>query len=153
EEIEAYYKENASRFEGATVSRVYLPKSLPAPQATTEQKQAYQAKVPQVADEVQARAAKNEAMDKVQKDAYTALGITSEPPNTELSAVRHGAFPPKLDQEIFSRKTGEVFRLEDTNSYTIYRVDSRQTAPLDSVKEEISREIVRRKMDDKVKEL
>jgi hypothetical protein len=46
-----------------------------------------------------------------------------------------------------------VFRIEDANGYLVYRVDSRQALPLDSVKAEISQEIFRRKMDEKTKEL
>ena len=62
-------------------------------------------------------------------------------------------FPAKLDQEIFSHQAGEVFRVDDANGYLIYRVDSRETVPLDSVKAEISQEIFRQKMEEKTKEL
>ena len=67
--------------------------------------------------------------------------------------ARHGTFPPKLDQEIFSHKAGEVFRSDDANGYTIYRIDSRQTSPLETVKAEISRDLLRQKMEAKTKEL
>src|SRR5262249_40530130 len=153
EEIEAYYQENQSKYETAKVSRIYLPKNSPDPQATVEQKQAYQSKVEKVADDIQARAGKGEAIDKLQKEGYTALGISSPPPNTELSPARHGVFPAKLDQDIFSHKAGDVFRSDDATGLVVYRIESRQTAPLDSVKEEITREIFRRKMEEKTKEL
>ncbi len=153
EEMEAYYKENESKFEGVKLSRIYLPKNSPNPQATAEQKQAYQAKAQQVADDIQARAAKSEPMDKLQKEAYTTLGITGTPPTTELTTARRGMFPAKLDQEIFSHNAGYVFRADDANGFVIYRIDGRQTMPIDSVKEEITREILRHKMEDKRKEL
>jgi PPIC-type PPIASE domain len=153
QEIEAYYQANQSRFEGAKLSRIYLPKNSPDPQATAEQKQAFQKKVQQLLDEVQASAAKGEAIDKLQKEAYVTLGISAAPPSTEMNMARHGMFPAKLDQEIFAHQAGEVFRVDDANGYLIYHVDSRQTVPLDSVKEEISREIFRQKMEDKTKEL
>jgi parvulin-like peptidyl-prolyl cis-trans isomerase-like protein len=153
EEMEAYYQENQSKYETAKVSRVYLPKTNPDPQATAEQKQAYQTKVQHVVEDIQARAGKGEAIDKLQKDGYTALGITGAPPNTELSPARHGVFPAKLDQEIFSHKAGDVFRSDDAAGLVVYRIESRQTAPLESVKDEISREIFRRKMEEKNKEL
>lgn len=153
QEIEAYYQANQQKYEAAKLSRVFLPKNDPDPKATTEQKQDFQKKVQQVSDDVQARAAKGEDMSKLQKDAYTSLGITAAPPNTELSLARHGAFPPKLDQEIFSHKAGEVFRSDDASGDMIYRVDSRQTSPLDSVKAEISQQIFRQKMEAKTKEL
>ncbi|HXO37927.1 MAG TPA: peptidylprolyl isomerase [Candidatus Acidoferrum sp.] len=153
EEIEAYYQANQQKFEGAKLSRIYIPTNNPDPQATTEQKQGYQKKVQQVVDDTQARAAKGEEMSKLQKDAYVALGITAAPPNTDLSLARHGTFPPKIDQEIFSHKAGEVFRSDDGTGHIIYRVDARQTSPLESVKAEITQQIFRQKMEAKTKEL
>ncbi len=153
QEIEAFYKENESKYEGAKLSRIYLPKNSPNAQATAEQKQDYQKKVAQVADDVQARSAKGEEIDKLQKEAYAALGITAPPPSTDMNTARRGMFPPKLDQEIFSHKVGEVFRSDDANGYMIYRVESRQPIPLETVKEDISNQIFRRKMEEKTKEL
>jgi hypothetical protein len=153
QEIEAYYQANQQKYEAAKLSRIYLPKNDPDSKATPEQKQDFQKKIQQVSDDVQARAAKGEDMSKLQKEAYTSLGITAAPPNTELSLARHGAFPPKLDQEIFSHKAGEVFRSDDANGYMIYRVDSRQTSPLETVKAEISQQLFRQKMEAKTKEL
>jgi hypothetical protein len=153
QEIEAYYQANQQKYEAAKLSRIYLPKNDPDPKATAEQKQDFQKKIPQVSDDVQARAAKGEDMAKLQKEAYTSLGITAAPPNTELSQARHGTFPPKLDQEIFSHKAGEVFRSDDPTGFMIYRVDSRQTSPLESVKAEISQQLFRQKMEAKTKEL
>jgi hypothetical protein len=153
QEIEAYYKSNEAKYEGAKLSRIFIPKNDPDPQARADQKEAYQKKAGQIASDIQARAAKGEPMDKLEKDAYASLSITSPPPSTDLSTIRHGVFPPKLDQEIFSHKAGEVFRSDDGNGFMIYRVDSRQPVPLDSIKDEIVREIARHKMDDKIKEL
>jgi hypothetical protein len=153
QEIQSYYQANPQKYESAKLSRIYLPKNNPDPKATAEQKQDFQKKIQPVLDDVQARAAKGEDMSKLQKDAYTALGISATPPTTELSTARHGMFPPKLDQEIFSHKAGEVFRSDDAAGYMIYRVDSRETAPLETVKAEISQQIFRQKMEAKTKEL
>jgi len=153
QEIEDYYRQNESKYESAKLDRIYLPKNIPDPQATAEQKDAYQKKVQQVVDDIQARAGRGEPMDKLQKEAYTTLGIGAPPPTTDLSMARHGMFPAKLDQEIFSHKAGEVFRSDDASAYLIYRVQTRQTVPLDSVKDEIAREIARHKMEEKFKEL
>ena len=152
-EIEAYYKANEPKFQSAKLNRIYVPKNDTDPKATEAQKQAYQTKAQQVADDMQARAAKGEAVDKLQKEAYTSLGITSTPPNTEMTNVRRGVFPAKIDQEIFSHKAGDVFRSDDPNGFVIYHLETLQTMPLDAVKQEISREIFRQKMDDKFKEL
>jgi PPIC-type PPIASE domain len=153
QEIEDFYRSNAARYEGAKLGRIYVPKNSPDPQAAAAQKETFQKKAQQLADDLQARAAKGEDMDKLQKEGYTTLGITAPPPSTDLSTARHGIFPPKLDQEIFSHKAGEVFRSDDGNGYMIYRVENRQQIPLESVKEEIGREIARRKLEEKMKEL
>jgi hypothetical protein len=153
QEIEDYYKSNAAKYEGAKLDRIYVPRNSPDAQAAAEQKEAFQKKAQQLADDLQARAAKGEAMEKLQKEAFTTLGITAPPPTTDLNIARHGVFPPKLDQEIFAHKAGEVFRSDDGNGYMIYRVESREPVPLETVKEEIVREISRRKMEEKMKEL
>jgi hypothetical protein len=153
QEIEEYYKANPDKFEGAKLSRIFIPANDPDPQATAAKKAEYQKKVQQVADDIQARAAKGEDMSKLQKDAYTALGIAATPPATDLGLARHGAFPPKIDQEIFSHKAGEVFRSDEGTGHMIYRVESRQTSPLESVKSEIIQQLFRQKMEAKTKEL
>ncbi len=152
QEIEAYYRQNQAKFEGAKLSRIYLPKN-PDPKATPEQTQEYPKKVQQVADDIQARAAKGEDAEKLQKDAYTALGISAAPSSTGVSNARHGMFPPKIDQEIFSHKAGEVFRSDEGTGTFIYRVESREPLPLESVKEQIAQQIFRSKMEEKTKEL
>src|SRR6476661_7307278 len=153
QEIEDYYKANQDKYEGAKLSRIFIPTHDPDPPATAEKKTDYQKKAPQVADDIQARAAKGEDMSKLQKDAYTALAIAATPPTTELGLARHGAFPPKIEQEVFSHKAGEVFRSDEGTGHMIYRIDSRQTSPLDSVKAEITQQLFRQKMEAKTKEL
>src|SRR5580765_2351901 len=153
QEIEAYYQANQSKYEGAKVSRIYLPKNNPDPNATLELKEGYQKKVTQVLEDMQARAAKGEPIDSLQKEAYVTLGIKATPPSTDLSAARRGMYTPKLEQEIFSHKAGDVFRSEDGNGYLIYRIESQQAIPLDSVKDEISKELFRHNMEAKTKEL
>jgi hypothetical protein len=153
QEIEDYYKANQQKFEGAKLTRIFIPKNDPDPQATAEQKAEYQKKSPQVADDIQARAAKGEDMSKLQKDAYTMLGIAATPPTTDLGLARHGTFPPKIEQEIFSHKAGDVFRSDEATGYMIYRVDGKQTSPLETVKAEITQQIFRQKMEAKTKEL
>jgi len=62
QEIEDYYKANQEKFEGAKLSRIFIPASDPDPQATAEKKADYTKKVAQVADDIQARAAKGDEL-------------------------------------------------------------------------------------------
>jgi PPIC-type PPIASE domain len=153
QEIEAYYQANQEKYEAVQLGRIYIPKNAPDPQASTEQKQAYQKKAPEVVDDMEKRAAKGEPIDKLQKEAYTTLGISATPPNTEMNVPRRGTLPPKLDQQVFSTKVGDIFRADDASGYLIIHVDKKEPAPLDSIKEEISRDITRTKVDEKIKEL
>ena len=153
QEIEDYYKANQEKFEGAKLSRIFIPANDPDPQATAEKKADYEKKVKQVADDIQARAAKGEDMSKLQKAAYTELAIAATPPTTDLSVARHGTFPPKIDHEIFSHKAGDVFRSDEGTGHMIYKVESKQTGSLDSVKAEIIQQLFRQKMEAKTKEL
>jgi hypothetical protein len=153
QEVEAYYQQNLSKYEGAKISRIFIPKNLPDPKTTEEQKQAFQKKAAQVADDIQARAAKGEDTDKLQKEAFTSLDLNTPPPSTKMNTVRHGMFPAKLEQEVFSHKAGEVFRTDETSGYMIYRVENRDPLPLDSVRDQILNQIVRTKVEEKNKEL
>lgn len=153
QELEAYYQANKDKYETFKLDRIYIPKNNPDAQAPLEQKQGYQSRAPQVANDIQERAAKGEAMDTLQKDAYTTLGITANPPSTAMNASRHGTLPPRLEQEVNSHKVGDVFRLDDVSGYLIYRVDKKEPAPLESVKKELAQDVYRTKVNAKMKEL
>src|SRR5258708_7168257 len=146
QDIEDYYKANQEKFEGAKLSRIFIPTNDPDPQATAEKKAEYQKKVPQVADDIQARAAKGEDMSKLQKDAYTALAIAATPPTTDLGLARRGTFPPKIEKEIFSHKGGEVFRSDEGTAHLLYRSATSQTTPLETLKPKITHQLFPQKM-------
>jgi hypothetical protein len=58
------------------------------------------------------------------------------------------------EQELFGLKAGDVSKLEqEPAGYIIYKVESRQTVPMDRVKDEISRELFRQKMDAQLKSI
>ena len=71
--------------------------------------------------------------------------------STDLGKRKRGMFPPQEEQDIFALKSGEVTKVEPGNSGSvIYKVDERQTIPLEQVKEEISRNLSQQKMKSKV---
>ena len=148
EEIDKFYKDNASKFEEVKLHRIAIPKNNPSPQANKED---YDKKAPQVANDIRERAAKGEDVDKLQKEAFETLGLTNPPPNTDFGKRKRGMFPPAEDQDIFALKSGEVTKVESGNAgYTIYKVDVKETLPLDQVREEISRNLSQQKMRSKV---
>ena len=150
QEIEAYYKQNASKFEEIKLSRIFIPAKNPA----AANKDDYDKKAAAVAAEMHDRAAKGEDMEKLQKEAYTSLGLTLAPPSSSVGARRRGMQPLAEEAELFSLSSGQVTKLkQEPAGYLIFKLESKQTLPLDQVKDEISRELYRQKMDQAVKDV
>ncbi len=68
-----------------------------------------------MADDIQARATKGEEMINCRKRLTRRWQSAALRRAPTLTPARRGMFPPKLDQEIFSHKAGDVFRSEDGN--------------------------------------
>lgn len=161
-DIDEYYKKNEPSYEQATFARIFVPRAkqlvtppvprtkpgAPAakpapPQAATEaQKQASEAAMKKLAVSLQARAAKGEDPDKLQKEAYTAAGLPGNAPNTKMEKVRRTTLPNN-HQVVMDMKPGEVSQvISDPNSGSyIYKMVSKETLALDGVKPEIKNAI------------
>jgi len=116
------------------------PASVPPP--TEAQKKAAEAAMKTLASELQARAVKGEDPDKLQKDAFAAAGLPNNAANTKMEHIRRTALPAN-HQVVMELKPGEVSAvISDTNgAYYIYKLVSKETVPLDSVKGEIRNQI------------
>ncbi len=153
-EVEAYYNQHKGDFESVTLRRVYVPKTDPtAAKATPQDKEAFARKTEALASQLRDRAAKGEDMDTLQKDAYTQLGLKTTPPNTSIGPVRKGALPAATDKEIFSLSEGGVYKSDEPTAVVIYKVEKKQTLPLETVKDEISRTLLRQKMEARLKQI
>ncbi|HLW52549.1 MAG TPA: peptidyl-prolyl cis-trans isomerase [Candidatus Angelobacter sp.] len=147
-EVDAYYKQNISKYEELKLSRLFIPAKNPSAQ----DKDAWEKKAAELANELHDRAAKGEDMEKLQKEAYTTLALTIMPPNSSLGSRRRGTLSQPQEQELFALKPGEVSKVEqEAAGYTIYKVEGRETMPVDKVKDEIARELSRQSMEAKVK--
>lgn len=175
QEIEAYYQENLPKFEEVKLRRIFIPKNNPAAQNKEESdkkapsaaeatlpksnpaalsKEEYEKKAPLVAVEIRDRAAKGEDLEQLQKEAYTTLGLTTPPMNTDMGKRRRGMLPQQLEEEIFALKPGEVSKVDaEPSGYVFYKVESRQTLPLDQVKDQISRDLGKQRLESKLKEI
>jgi hypothetical protein len=149
-EITAYYNENTSKYEELKLSRIFIPAKNPSAQ----DKDAWEKKAAQLANDLRDRATKGEDLEKLQKETFATLGLTIAPPSTNMGERRRGMLPQALEQELFALKPGEVSKVEqEAAGYTIYKVESKQTMPIDKVKGEISRELARARMEAKAKEI
>ena len=160
-DIEDSYKRNAISYEQATFARVYIPRArqiTPSPAKpkadteagaksaatanaeqppTEEQKQAAADAMKKVATDLRARAAAGEDPDKLEKEAYAAAGLPGAAPSTKMEKMRRSALPPN-HQAVMDLKPGEVSELiSDPNGYYIYKMVSKETLPLDTVKPDI----------------
>ncbi len=139
EQVEAYYKQNPEKFEQVEVGRITIPKTNPKLDKAAQTE--WSKKVEKFAAEIHDRAANGEDPMKLQAEAYKAIGLTP-PLTTDLGTRRRGSLPAALEQEIFSLKAGEVTKLQsDAATFTIYKVRSHSTIPLESAKEQIAQEI------------
>ena len=149
-EIEAYYNQNRPKFEEVTLSRIFIP----AKNTAAANKDDYDTKAAAIAAEMHERAAKGEDMEKLQKEAYTRLALTVAPPSSAPTSRRRGVLARAEEDELFALLPGQVAKLrQEPTGYLIFRCESKQIAPLEQVKDEISREIYRQKVAKAMKEV
>ncbi|MFZ0799137.1 MAG: peptidylprolyl isomerase [Terriglobales bacterium] len=160
-DIEDYYKKNEASYEQATLARIFVPRakqivnpvatpnagakpganaSAPAapPPPTDAQKKAAEEAMQKVAADIHARAVAGEDPDKLQKEAFVAAGLPGNATNTKMEKVRRTTLPAN-HRAIMDLKPGEVSQLiSDPNSaYYIYKMISKETLTLETVKPEI----------------
>ena len=145
EEIEAYYKENISKYDSFKVERIIIPSinTNRTPAARAE----YQKKFQQMANDIHERAARGEETQKLQDEVYKTLSLPSSP-KTDLGTKRKGGLPAGIEKDLLALKPGEVTKLENEMSgMNIYKLRSRDTLPLELVKAEIVRDLHQKNME------
>lgn len=149
QEIEAEYKRTPGKFDQVALDRILIPKFNP--KSPRENRAEFEKKAQQLAGEVRDRAAKGEDMSKLQAEAYKSLELTP-PLTTDMGMRRTTGLPPSVGDEVAALKPGEVTKVgSEPTGFTIYRVRSRETLPLEQVKGEIVHEIYQKKMDAELK--
>ena len=158
-EVAAYYKKNPEAYEQYSLDRLFIPRykqaaadekeeSKEPEKLTDEQQKAKEAadkarqeqgeqEMNKLADAVRARGAAGEDFAKLQKEAFEAAGTKVENPTVNLPKVRRTGLPP-AHAAVFDLKAGEVSAvISDNGGHYVYKVVSKETLPLDQVKEEI----------------
>jgi hypothetical protein len=158
-EVAEYYKKNPEAYEQFSLERLFIPRYKQAvadekeegkePEKLTEEQQkakeaADKAKQEQgeqemnkLADAVRARGAAGEDFAKLQKEAFEAAGTKVENPTVSLPKVRRTGLPA-AHAAVFDLKAGEVSAvISDNGGHYVYKVVSKETLPLDQVKDEI----------------
>lgn len=161
-DIDDYYKKNEASYEQATLARIFVPRAkqivnpVVRPKAgttvgtkasatastnrppTEAQKKASEEAMTKLAAGLRARAAKGEDPDTLQKEAYVAAGLPGNAPSTKMEKVRRTTLPAN-HQAVMDLKPGEVSEvISDPNSgHYIYKLVSKETLSVDTVKPEI----------------
>lgn len=167
-DIEDYYKKNELSYEQATFARIFVPRAkqvvnpVVGPKAGTKagakasaatstnqppteaQKKAAEEAMKKIAADLRARAARGEDPDKLQKEAYVAAGLPGNAPNTKMEKVRRTTMPAN-QQAVMDLKPGEVSEVisDPNNGSYIYKLVSKETLSLETVKPEI-RDVISR---------
>jgi len=148
EEIDQYYHEHILQFEEAKLRRIVLPRNNFA----AADRQEFEKKALQIATDIRERAAKGEDLDELQHEAYKALGFDGIPPATEVGNRRRTGLTPEVSDDLFSLRPGEISKVEkETYSFGIYKVEEKWTQPRQRVREEIVREVAKRKLETTLK--
>jgi len=156
EEIDGYYNKNPEAFEQFSLDRLFIPrykqetpdKSVDEEKLTEEQQKAKEAadkakqekgeqELNKLAETLQARAGAGEDFTKLQKEAFEAANMKMDNPTVNLPKVRRTGLPP-AHVAVFDLKVGEVSTvITDNGGHYVYKVVSKETLPLEQVKEEI----------------
>jgi hypothetical protein len=160
EDVEKYYKDHPDAFEQFNLDRLFVPRtkqgeadakeedeekgeklSEEAQKAkeATEKAKADEAEqtMTKLAESLRTRAAAGEDFPKLQKEAFDAAGMKIESPTVNLPKVRRTGLPP-AHATVFDLKAGEVSQvINDSGGHYIYKVNSKETLPMDQVKDEI----------------
>jgi hypothetical protein len=135
-DLQAYYDKNIAKFEQVKLGRIFIPRVDPkAPRGGLDD---FEQRAQKLADAMRERAAKGENLDKLQQEAYKSLGLAPPSLNTDAGTRRRGSFPPTVENDIFSLKSGEVTRVEpEPAGFQFYKLQGRDTLTLAQVKNEI----------------
>lgn len=166
-DIEKYYKDKTDTYQEASLLRLFVPhtKQIAAPKVTAVKKdkaaekaeveareKAGEATMKQTAATLRARAAKGENFETLEKEAYLAAGLKGNPPTTKMEKVRTATLPP-THHAALELKAGEVSEvISDPTGHYIYKLVSKQTLPLDTVKPEIKNWIATQRFRDAMQE-
>jgi hypothetical protein len=147
EEIYSYYQRHLASYDRVHLLRILVPRE----NFSGGDKNEFDKKALAAAEAARKRAVNGEAVEQIQKDVYTGLGLTL-PPSTDLGSYQRADFIEKEAADVFSLQPGEVSPLEtETKSYVIYKVASKETLTEAQVKTEIIREIAQQKYRDALK--
>jgi hypothetical protein len=163
-DIQEFYDKNVKNYEQATLIKIFVPHtkhinpppakdsakdskteaaSKPAAKQVSPEDQEKQGEeaMKKEAAALRERLIKGEDPDKLEKAAFAAANLTGNPPPTKMEKIRRSGLP--VDQQAaLDLKADEVSEvISDASGNFIYKMISKETIPLDSVKGEIKNQL------------
>jgi hypothetical protein len=147
EQVEKFYKENQASYDRYTLQRLFIPAVKQQRQAKSletisEQEDGAKSlkEMKALAENMRGRAVAGEDFTKLQKEAFQQSGIQGDPA-VEVTDVMRGALP-KDHNQVFDLTAGTTSPvIEDATGYYIYKMVSKRTPDLDSVREQVAIEM------------
>lgn len=125
----------------APAAKKTAPKAGAKKLTPEEQQKAGEEAMKKEADLIRSRLVKGEDPEKLQKEAFAAGGLPGTPPPTKMEKIRRTSLPAN-HQSVMDLKPGEVSQvISDPSGNYIYKMISKETLPLDSVKTEIKTQL------------
>jgi parvulin-like peptidyl-prolyl isomerase len=153
-EIEDYYNKNKSSYEEATLERLYIPRAQqmePSKETLSEadtkkRQEDSEAAMKKEADDLRARAAAGEDFKKLQEEAYKFANFKASPPDVKMEKTRRTTLPAS-QAVVLDMKPGEVSAVfGDPGGYFVYKLESKDTIPLERVRDEIHSSLQKQRM-------
>jgi len=158
-QIEEYYHKNPEAYQQFSLDRIFIPRYKQEPpdtkegdkdeeKLTEEQQKAKEAadkakqeqgeqELSKLAETLRGRAAASEDFAKLQKEAFEAAGMKMDSPTINMPKLRRTGLPAS-QAAVFDLNAGDISQvISDNSGHYIYRVVSKETLPLDQVREEI----------------
>ena len=153
-DIQDYYNKNKGEYDEATLERLYVPRSQQQDppketlsEADTKKRQDdAAAAMKKEADDLRARAAAGEDFTKLQAEAYKFANFKASPPEVKMEKARRTTLPP-AQAVVLEMKPGEISQVfTDPSGYFVYKLDQRDTIPLERVHDEIKSSLQKQRM-------
>lgn len=155
-DIEAYYGQNTSQFDEVSLERIVIPNRAQAKSDGQDAGSGSQSEkaMSELAASLRIRAVAGEDFAKLQKVAYAAAGLGGDSqPNPHMGKMRRRGLPP-AHVSVFDMKPGEVSAvISDATGHYIYKLELRETEPLEAVKAEVSNTLRRQRLENMMHEV
>jgi len=152
-EVTDYFQQHASNYEQADLQQIFVPHAKatepptkPVPTAAAKPAALTEESIRKEVETLYKRAVAGEDFAKLQAEAYTFSGLKTKPPETKVKDLRRSTLTPNR-AVVFELKPGEVSKVvTDPTGYFIYKLDKKDSVPMERVRADIENAIKTQKM-------